>query len=142
MSKKLKVVGGLSRKAKINIFVAVFIIFILVSIFSSINQISNLLNKHEKLIELNEKLNYDRNANISLLAEEKSLYQGDIIEQEARRQFNMVKNGETNFFVQIESGDTADTSNTSTGTIVNNEPYSDTNLWDNIRIFYNKEIKK
>jgi cell division protein FtsB len=142
MSKKLKVVGGLSRKAKINIFVAVFIIFILVSIFSSINQVTNLLSKHEKLIELDEKLNYDRNNNIGLLAEEKSLYQGDIIEQEARKQFNMVKNGETNYFVQIESGDTSGTNEMSTGIKVNDEPYSDTNLWDNIRIFYNKEIKK
>lgn len=142
MSKKLKVVGGLSLKAKINIFIAVFILFILVSIFSSINQISKLLSKHEELITLNEKLNYDRNNNISLLAEEKSLYQDDVIEQEARKQFNMVKNGETNFFVQIESTDTSDTSNTITGAEVNNEPYSDSNLWDNIRIFYNKEIKK
>ncbi|MCL4386387.1 MAG: septum formation initiator family protein [Cyanobacteria bacterium] len=103
---------------------------------------SNLLNKHEKLIELNEKLNYDRNNNIRLLAEEKSLYQDDVIEQEARKQFNMVKNGETNFFVQVESGDISDTSNTTTSIKGNNEPYSDTNLWDNIRIFYNKEIKK
>jgi cell division protein FtsB len=142
MSKKLKVVGGLSRKAKINIFIAVFIIFILVSVFSSINQISSLLSKHEKLIELTEKLNYDRNNNISLLAEEKSLYQGDIIEQEARKQFNMVKNGETNFFVQIESGDTSDTSSGSTSIKVSDEQYSDTNLWDNIRIFYDKEMKK
>ena len=75
MEKNIKVVGGLSRKAKINIFIAVFIIFILLSVFSSLNQISNIIKKREKLIELEEKLNSSRDNNIKLLAEEKSFGQ-------------------------------------------------------------------
>ena len=138
MEKNIRVVGGLSKKAKINIFIAVFIIFILLSIFSSLNQISNIIKKRENLIVLEEKLNSSRNNNIKLLAEEKSLYQDEAIELEARKQFNMTKGFETNYFVQIEEEQIKeDQSQSLLGNV-----YSDSNLWGNIAILYNREIKE
>jgi cell division protein FtsB len=142
MEKNIKVVGGLSRKAKINIFVAIFMLFILIAIFSSINQISSIIKKQEKLIELEEELNYSRNNNIKLLAEEKSLYKDEVIEQEARNQFNMTKGSETNFFVQIENENATEQSANGTETKISSEVYSNSNLWENIKIFYDKELKK
>jgi cell division protein FtsB len=147
MEKNIRVVGGLSKKAKINIFIAVFIIFILLCIFSSLNQISNIIKKREQLIELEEQLDSSRNENIKLLAEEKSLYQDEAIELEARKQFNMTKNSETNYFVQIEKEktETSDTtvkdSSSQSQSILGNV-YSDSNLWGNIAILYNREIKE
>ena len=138
MEKNIKVVGGLSRKAKINIFIAVFIIFILLSVFSSLNQISNIIKKRENLIVLEEKLNSSRNNNIKLLAEEKSLYQEEAIELEARKQFNMTKGFETNYFVQIEEEQIKEDQPQS---LLGNV-YSDSNLWGNIAILYNREIKE
>jgi len=138
MEKNIKVIGGLSRKAKINIFIAVFIVFILLSVFSSLNQISNIIKKRENLIVLEEKLNSSRNNNIKLLAEEKSLYQDEAIEIEARKQFNMTKGFETNYFVQIEEEQIKeDQSQSLLGNV-----YSDSNLWGNIAILYNREIKE
>ena len=142
MEKNIKVVGGLSRKAKINIFIAIFILFILVAIFSSINQISSIVKKQEKLIELEEELNYSRNNNIKFLAEEKSLYKDEVIEQEAREQFNMTKGSETNFFVQIENENVSVQSENGNNAKVSSEIYSNSNLWENIKIFYDKELKK
>ncbi len=150
MEKNIKVIGGLSRKAKLNIFIAVFIIFILLCIFSSLNQISNIIKKREKLIELEEKLNSARNDNIELLAEEKSLYQDEAIELEARKQFNMTKDSETNYFVQIEEEQSEEDS-TDNSTLNDNDSqsqsllgnvYSNSNLWGNIAILYNREIKE
>ena len=138
MEKNIKVIGGLSRKAKINIFIAVFIIFILLCVFSSLNQISNIIKKRENLIVLEEQLNSSRNNNIKLLAEEKSLYQDEAIELEARKQFNMTKGNETNYFVQIEEEQIKeDQSRVLLGNV-----YSDSNLWGNIAILYNREIKE
>ncbi|HUW72351.1 MAG TPA: septum formation initiator family protein [Methanosarcinales archaeon] len=138
MGKNIKVIGGLSRKAKINIFIAVFIVFILLSVFSSLNQISNIIKKRENLIVLEEKLNSSRNNNIKLLAEEKSLYQDEAIELEARKQFNMTKGFETNYFVQIEEEQIKEDQPQS---LLGNV-YSDSNLWGNIAILYNREIKE
>ena len=138
MEKNIKVIGGLSRKAKINIFIAVFIVFILLSVFSSLNQISNIIKKRENLIVLEEQLNSSRNNNIKLLAEEKSLYQDEAIELEARKQFNMTKGNETNYFVQIEEEQIKEDQPQS---LLGNV-YSDSNLWGNIAILYNREIKE
>ena len=74
MRKKIKVIGGLSRKAKINIFIAVFLVFIVAAIFFSVNQIISIIEKREKIVELEEKLSWIRNNNIEILALEKSLY--------------------------------------------------------------------
>ena len=152
MEKNVKEIGGLSRKAKINIFIAVFIVFLLVIVLSSIKQITNIIRSREKLFELEQKLNWDRQNNIKLLAQEKSLYKKETIESEARKQFNMTKGLETNYFVEIvddlkNGPDISDVSkqNTESETSPGNLPnsvYSDSALWENIKIFYDSEISQ
>jgi len=152
MEKNVKEIGGLSRKTKINIFIAVFIVFLLVIVLSSIKQITNIIRNREKLFELEQKLNWDRQNNIKLLAQEKSLYKKETIESEARKQFNMTKGLETNYFVEIvddlkNGQDISDVSkqNTESETFPGNLPngvYSDSALWENIKIFYDSEIRQ
>jgi cell division protein FtsL len=152
MEKNVKVIGGLSRKTKINIFLAVFIVFLLVMVFSSINQITNLINSREKLFELEQKLNSDRQSNIKLLDEEKSLYGKEAIESEARKQFNMTKGLETNYFVEIvddlkngsviSGGSTQNTKSAASGESLPNKVYGDSALWENLKIFYDSEIRQ
>jgi cell division protein FtsB len=152
MDKNVKELGGLSRKAKINIFIAVFIAFIVIAVFSSIRQISNIVANRERILELEQKLNYYRQENIKLLAEEKSLYDEQAIEAEARKQFNMTKGEETNYFVELtgqeESSDNSSPgsteSETSSGFSVEytNKVYVESDLWQNIKILYENEIKE
>lgn len=153
MDENIKEIGGLSRKAKINIFIVVFLIFILISIFSSIRQITNIIQNREKIIELEEKLKYERQNNIKLLAEEKTLYNEEAIEIEARKQFNMTKGAETNYFVEIIQGDAQnETDSVNLGAEENTGifavsgssggVYSDSNLWENIKILYESEIRQ
>ncbi|MBM3705758.1 MAG: hypothetical protein FJW66_04445 [Actinobacteria bacterium] len=151
MNDKVREIGGLSRKARINIFIGIFLIFIIISVLTSINQISNIVRNREKVIELEEMLNYERDRNIKLLAEEKTLYDDEAIEIEARNQFNMTKGEETNYFIEIvkdsekedsaENSDSSSTSSLSSGGN-NSGTYEKSNLWENIRIFYNNEIKE
>ena len=140
MRKKIKVIGELSRKAKINIFVAIFLVFIVITIFFSVNQIISIIEKREKLVELEEKLSWVRNNNIEILALEKSLYNDDTIEMEARKQFNMAYGSETNLFVVIEDEEEINQINLNGSNGLKKDVYSNTNLWENIKIFYNKEI--
>jgi cell division protein FtsL len=152
MEKNVKEIGGLSRKTKINIFIIVFIVFLLAMVFSSINQISNIIKNREKLFELEQKLNWDRQNNIKLLAEEKSLYKKETIESEARKQFNMTKGSETNYFVEIaddiksgtgiSDGSIENTENGSSQGKLPNTVYSDSALWENLKIFYDSEIRQ
>jgi cell division protein FtsB len=152
MEKNVKEIGGLSRKAKINTFIAVFIVFLLVIVLSSIKQITGIIKNREKLFELEQKLNWDRQNNIKLLAQEKSLYKKETIESEARKQFNMTKGLETNYFVEIvddiKSGqgvsDGSIQSTDSGGSSENlpNGVYSDSALWENLKIFYDSEIRQ
>jgi cell division protein FtsB len=152
MEKNVKEIGGLSRKTKINIFIIVFIVFLLAMVLSSINQITNIIKNREKLFELEQKLNWDRQNNIKLLAQEKSLYKKETIESEARRQFNMTKGSETNYFVEI-ANDIKSGTGISNGSIDNtddkssqeklpNVVYSDSALWENLKIFYDSEIRQ
>ncbi|MGM0365238.1 MAG: FtsB family cell division protein [Actinomycetota bacterium] len=134
MSKKVKVVSTLSRKAKINILAVMFLIFITITVYLSINQVSSLIEKREKIVELEERLSWLRNENIRLLAEEKSLYGQEGIEREARSQFNMTRRDEYNYFLVTEEE-------------IEEKPeqetlYSNSNLWENIKIFYHQEIKE
>jgi cell division protein FtsL len=152
MEKNVKEIGGLSRKTKINIFIVIFIVFLLAMVLSSINQITNIIKNREELFELEQKLNWDRQNNIKLLAQEKSLYKKETIESEARKQFNMTKGIETNYFVEIvddlKSGTgISDESiqNTDGGISQENLPngvYSDSGLWENLKIFYDSEIRQ
>jgi cell division protein FtsL len=152
MEKNVKEIGGLSRKTKVNIFIIVFIVFLLAMVLSSINQITNIIKNREKLFELEQKLNWDRQSNIKLLAEEKSLYKKETIESEARKQFNMTKGSETNYFVEI-ADDIKSGTGISDGSIENNDTgssqgklpngvYSDSALWENLKIFYDSEIRQ
>jgi cell division protein FtsB len=152
MDKNVKELGGLSRKAKINIFIAVFIAFIVIAVFSSIRQISNIVANRERILELEQKLNYYRQENIKLLAEEKSLYDEQAIEAEARKQFNMTKGEETNYFVELtgqdESSGSSSTGSTESETSsgfsaqYTNKVYVESDLWQNIKILYENEIKE
>ena len=152
MEKNVKEIGGLSRKTKINIFVAIFIVFILVMVFSSISQITNIIQSRGKLFELEQELDSNRQNNIKLLAQEKSLYGKEAIESEARKQFNMIKGFETNYFVEIvedlKSGsalsgtDEKNTENAGSKQTLQERAYSDAALWDNLKIFYDIEIRQ
>jgi cell division protein FtsB len=151
MDKNVKELGGLSRKAKINIFIAVFIAFIVIAVFSSLRQVSNIVANRERILELEQKLNYYRQDNIKLLAEEKSLYDEQAIEAEARKQFNMTKGQETNYFVEL-TGQDENSGNSSNGSTESgtssgfsaeytNKVYVESDLWQNIKILYENEIK-
>jgi cell division protein FtsB len=146
MDKNVKFIGSLSRKTKINIFVSIFLIFILISVFTSISQISRIIRNREKITELENQLNWERQRNIGLLAEEKSLYEEEAIELEARRQFNMTKGEEINHFVEIEepSGDISSENMGSSdfGPGLSDSVYQDGELWENLRIFYNSEVRQ
>ena len=137
MENKFKVIGGLSRKAKFNIAIAVTLLFIIIAVLASIDQVKQIIEKREGIIELEEKLSWYRNENIELLALEKSLYNKEGIEIEARKQFNMTAGDETNISVILKNDQTDQLQED----IYNEAQYASNDLWGNIKIFYNKEIK-
>ena len=137
MENKFKVIGGLSRKAKFNIAIAVILLFIIITVFASIGQVKRLIEKREGITELEEKLSYYRSENIELLALEKSLYNEEGIELEARKQFNMTKGDEKNISVILKDDQTV----IQQEHMDNDRSYENNDLWGNIKIFYNKEIK-
>ena len=137
MENKFKVIGGLSRKAKFNIAIAITLLFIIITVFASIDQVKQIIEKREGITELEERLSYYRNENIELLALEKSLYNDEGIELEARKQFNMTKGDEKNISVILKN----DQDSASQEDIYNEESYGNNDLWGNIKIFYNEEIK-
>ncbi len=140
MDKDIKLIGGLSRKTKINIFIAVFLIFILISVLTSINQISIIIRNREKIVELEQRLEWERQQNIKLLAEEKTLYDNEAIELEARRQFNMTVGEETNYFVEIDN--TGQKVVTEQDQDYSGKVYVEADLWENFRTFYNSEMRQ
>ncbi len=137
MENKFKVIGGLSRKAKFNIAIAVTLLFIIITILASIDQVKNIIEKREEITELEEKLSWHRSENIELLALEKSLYSEEGIEIEARKQFNMTAGDETNISVILKDDQTGPLQENT----YNEEQYTSNDLWGNIKIFYNMEIK-
>jgi hypothetical protein len=137
MENKFKVVGGLSRKAKFNIAIAVTLLFIIITVFASIDQVKKIIEKREEITELEEKLSWHRSENIELLALEKSLYSEEGIEIEARKQFNMTAGDETNISVILKDDQTGPLQENT----YNEEQYASNDLWGNIKIFYNTEIK-
>ncbi|MES0341594.1 MAG: hypothetical protein ABUK08_04705 [Candidatus Humimicrobiaceae bacterium] len=137
MENKFKVIGGLSRKAKFNIAIAVALLFIIITVFASIDQVKHIIEKREGITELEEKLSYYRSENIELLALEKSLYNEEGIELEARKQFNMTKGDEKNISVILTNDQTSALQEDT----YNEEPYVNNDLWGNIKVFYNKEIR-
>jgi uncharacterized membrane protein len=137
MENKFKVIGGLSRKAKFNITIAVTLLFIIITVFASIGQVKQIIEKREGIIELEEKLSYYRGEKIELLALEKSLYNEEGIELEARKQFNMTKDDEKNISVILKD----DQGDVSQEDVFIEQSYENNDLWGNIKIFYNKEIR-
>jgi hypothetical protein len=135
MVDKFKVIGGLSRKAKFNITVVIILLFIVIIVFASISQVKQIVEKRKEITELEEKLAWNRNENIKLLATEKSLYDDEGIELEARKQFNMAYEGEENISVIIDEGTEGD----ATGE-TSKQNYSQNDLWGNIKLFYEQEI--
>ncbi len=141
MDDDIKIVSRLSRKAKINIIVTIILLFIVITILASINQIKAIVEKREEIIQLEEKLNWHRNENIGLLALVKSLYGTEAIELEAREQFNMTSGDETNLAVIMEEDGYGQDFESSNYSMSDQNVYSNSNLWENIKIFYNSEIK-
>lgn len=137
MENKFKVIGGLSRKAKFNIAIAIALLFMMITVLASIGQVKQIIEKREGITELEEKLSYYRNENIELLALEKSLYNEEGIELEARKQFNMTSGDEKNISVILKNDQTG----TPKEDIYNEESYGSNDLWGNIKIFYNEEIR-
>ncbi len=134
MSNKIKFISILSRKAKINILAVMVLLFISATVLLSINQITTLMEKREKVVELEERLAWVRNENIKLLADEKSLYTDEGIQREARSQFNMTLGDERNYFLLIQQ--------TSQDSQERKHTYQPSNLWENIKVFYHQEIKE
>lgn len=141
MNDNIKIVSRLSRKAKINIIIVIFLVFIVITILTSLNQVKNIVEKREKVIELEEKLNWYRNENIQLLALEKSLYEEEAIEIEARKQFNMAAEDEVNVSVIIEDDTPQQDAVNSKNLSSDEKVYSESDLWGNIKVFYDNEIK-
>ena len=133
MNDDIKIVSRLSRKAKINIIITIVLLFIIITALTSINQIKGIIENREEIIELEERLNWYRNENIQSLAFVKSLYGEEAMEIEARKQFNMTTGDETNLTVVLEENDYEQSFEESN--------YSNSDLWENIKIFYNNEIK-
>jgi len=142
MDDDIKIVSRLSRKAKINIIVTIVLLFILITILASINQIKSIVEKREKIIELEEELDWHRNENIELLALVKSLYGEEAIKLEAREQFNMTSGDETNMTVVMEESENVQDFEDSSYSMSDQDVYSNSDLWENIKIFYDQEIKR
>ena len=136
MTNKFKVIGGLSRKARFNITIVIILLFIIIIVFASINQVKQIIEKRKEIAGLEEKLSWHRNENIELLALEKSLYDQEGIELEARKQFNMVHEGEKNIVIVLDS----EANEMGAGAEIKQD-YSSNDFWGNINIFYSQEIK-
>ncbi|MCL4386037.1 MAG: septum formation initiator family protein [Actinobacteria bacterium] len=142
MSKNSQVISSISRKSKLNITIMVFILFIIISILVSINPIVMMINKRSQIASLEDKLNTIRKENIELLAIEKSLYDDEVIKQEALKQFN-ISDSENKIVYKVNEIDKLKRDDDSS-IIKNNEKavYSNNNLWENLKILYYKEIYK
>lgn len=142
MNNNVKIVSRLSRKAKINIVIVIFLFFTAIIILTSINQIKDIVERREKVVELEEKLNWYRNENIRLLALEKSLYEEEAIELEARKQFNMTEEDEVNISVIVEDDESPEDLKNDKSFSSDEKAYSDSDLWGNLKTFYSNEIKE
>jgi ABC-type transport system involved in multi-copper enzyme maturation permease subunit len=139
MGRNTQVISSISRKAKLNITSFVFILFVIVSIFVSINPIVTMISKRNQISSLENKLNISRKENIELLALEKSLYVNEVIQQEALKQFN-IASSEDKIVYNVNEIDKLKRENADDILIEEKAIYSNNNLWENLKILYYKEI--
>jgi len=139
MGRNTQVISSISRKAKLNITSFVFILFVLISIFVSINPIVTMISKRNQISSLENKLNIARKENIELLALEKSLYINEVIAQEALKQFN-IASPEYKIVYNVNEIDKLKRENADDTLIEEKAIYSNNNLWENLKILYYKEI--
>ena len=139
MGRNTQVISSISRKAKLNITSFVFILFVIISIFVSINPIVTMISKRNQISSLDNKLNIARKENIELLALEKSLYINEVIQQEALKQFN-IASSEDKIVYNVNEIDKLKRENADDIFIEEKAIYSNNNLWENLKILYYKEI--
>lgn len=142
MGRNTQVISSISRKAKLNITSFVFILFVLISIFVSINPIVTMISKRNQISSLQSKLNASRKENIGLLALEKSLYDSVAVEQEGLKQFNIVPPEDRIVYNVTEIDKLKRDSSAYDAQSEENAVYSNNNLWENMKILYYKEIYK
>jgi cell division protein FtsB len=140
MRKSTKVIGSISRRAKFNILSVLLLIFTAVAIITSVNPLFDIINSTKKIDQLESKLNWTREENIKLLALEKELYGESAVQKEALKQFNIVDPKDKIVFsveeesIELLKGKAIDLEETTV--------YANNDLWQNMRIFYNKEFKE
>lgn len=143
MGRNTKVVSSISRKTKLNMVSVIFILFVIISIIFSINPIVSMIDKRNQISSLESKLNLIRKENIELLALEKSLYEEEMIKNEALKQFNFTSSDDKVVY-QINEIDKLKREDSSINDFEGKEKaiYSNNNLWENLKILYYKEIYK
>ncbi len=140
MRKSTKIVGSISRRAKFNILSVLFLIFIVVVIITSVNPLFDIINSRKRIDQLESKLHWIREENIKLLAFEKELYGETAVKKEALKQFNIVDpKDKIVFSVEEESIDLLKGKEID---LEEDTVYSNSDLWQNMRIFYNREFKE
>ncbi len=142
MSRNTQVISSISRKTKLNITSVVFILFIIISIIVSINPIVMMISKRNQISSLENKLSVTRKEDIELLAVEKSLYNDEIIKQEALKQFNIAAPDDKIVYKVNEIDKLKRTDNSYSVESGEKAVYSNNNLWENLKILYYKEIYK
>lgn len=142
MSRNTQVISSISRKTKLNITSVVFILFIIISIIVSINPIVMMISKRNQISSLENKLSVMRKEDIALLAVEKSLYNDEIIKQEALKQFNIAAPDDKIVYKVNEIDKLKRTDNSYSVESGEKAVYSNNNLWENLKILYYKEIYK
>lgn len=142
MSRNTQVISSISRKTKLNITSVVFILFIIISIIVSINPIVMMISKRNQISSLENKLNVTRKEDIELLAVEKSLYNDEIIKQEALKQFNIAAPDDKIVYKVNEIDKLKRTDNSYSVESGEKAVYSNNNLWENLKILYYKEVYK
>lgn len=142
MSRNTQVISSISRKTKLNITSVVFILFIIISIIVSINPIVMMISKRNQISSLENKLSVTRKEDIELLAVEKSLYNDEIIKQEALKQFNIAAPDDKIVYKVNEIDKLKRTDNSYSMESGKKAVYSNNNLWENLKILYYKEIYK
>jgi hypothetical protein len=101
-----------------------------------------MISKRNQISSLENKLSVTRKEDIELLAVEKSLYNDEIIKQEALKQFNIAAPDDKIVYKVNEIDKLKRTDNSYSMESGEKAVYSNNNLWENLKILYYKEIYK